>query len=67
MLAEHIAGSLNNQADHLSRNQLEQLFLKMHKTAEISPSYDDPCILQLLLHHQQDWTSPAWTHIFVQR
>jgi len=68
MTAEHIAGSLNNRADHLSRNQLEQFF-KIHKTANSSPSYVDPCILQWLLHHQQEWTSPACTHhfnIFVQ-
>ena len=67
--AVHIAGSLNNFADNLSRNQID-LFFKAHKTASTSPSYVDPCLLQWLLHHRQDWTSPAWTHqfnTFVQR
>ena len=33
MTAEHIVGSLNNRADHLSRNQLER-FLKMYKNCK---------------------------------
>jgi len=42
--AVHIAGSLNNLADNLSRNQID-LFFKAHKTASAPPSFVDPCLL----------------------
>ena len=67
--ANHITGSSNTLADHLSRNQ-QGLFLTMHKTAHSEPLYVDSFLLQWLMNPQQDWMSPAWTqqfNSFVQR
>ena len=69
LVSEHIPGSVNNRADHLSRNQIA-LFHASHKTANSLPSNVHSSLLQWLLHPQLDWTSPHWTHqfsSFVQR
>ncbi len=62
-IAEHVPGSLNTLADHLSRNLLSSFLLK-------APSMDPkatpipPEVITLLLDSKLDWLSETWTSLF---
>ena len=63
LVAQHIPGTCNALADHLSRNQLS----KFHKKFPSASKHALPVslsLLQWLLDTQVDWTSEHWTQIF---
>ena len=63
LVAQHIPGTRNTLADHLSRNQLNEFqkkFLSANKHASPVPF----SLLQWLLDTQVDWTSEHWTQLF---
>ncbi len=61
--AVHLAGSDNELADALSRNNLPY-FLSNHPQAICSPSRIPPALLDLLIYAKPDWTSPSWSKAF---
>ena len=64
LVAQHIPGTCNTLADHLSRNQLN----KFHKKFPSANEYASPVpfsVLQWLLDTQVDWTSEHWTQLFI--
>ena len=61
--AQHIPGTRNTLADHLSRNQLHE-FYKKSPLASRHPSHVPFSLLQWLLYKHMDWTSDRWTQLF---
>ena len=61
--AIHLAGSDNAIADAISRNNLPYVFLHFPQ-ANSSPCPIPPALLDLLIHHKPDWTSPHWNKMF---
>ena len=61
--AIHLAGSDNAIPDAISRNNLPYFFLHFPQ-ANSSPCPIPPALLDLLIHHKPDWTSPHWNKMF---
>ena len=61
--AEHIAGSCNDKADDLSRNNLSAFLSKVPDT-DSSPSQVPPLLYNLLLSRDLDWLFPNWASQF---
>ena len=57
--AVHISGQLNTGADDLSQDRAGH-FLAAYPSASPHPTQVPPQVLDLLLSHQADWTSPQW-------
>ena len=63
LCAQHVAGSLNQSADALSRNNLQQFFF-LHPQAQPMPEHI-PCeVIRLATTTDLEWTSPAWRALF---
>ena len=61
--AEHIAGSNNFVADHLSRNNM-QSFFSLHLQGSLLPVPLPPPLLQMVASPDLDWTSPHFKEMF---
>ena len=64
MRAMHVPGHLNSWADAISRNNAG-LFLSQATEASRSPSPVSLQLMDLLLRQKSDWTSEAWSQLFV--
>lgn len=62
IMIEHIAGSLNQTADHLSRDNIKKFF-QLHPQAEQNPTHL-PAELLELISETPDWTSQKFTQLF---
>ena len=62
--AVHIAGVDNIAADALSRNKPD-VFWSCSPQASPAPSVIPQSLLEMLLHHQPDWTSSSWRRMFL--
>ena len=63
LVASHVPGALNHLADALSRNNAP-LFLVSTPQASHFPTPVPKGLLQVLVHQQPDWMSPAWVNGF---
>ncbi len=61
--ARHIAGTLNDSADALSRNNLSRFF-STNPQALPHPCPVQQELLDLVFNHKLLWTSPTWTKLF---
>ena len=64
MRAVHVPGHLNSWADAISQNNAG-LFLSQATEASRSPSPVPLPLVDLLLRQKPDWTSEAWSRLFV--
>ena len=60
----HIRGRENVLADALSRNNL-RMFLHSCPQAQREPTYLPPALQELLMLSRPDWTSTAWTQLWI--
>ena len=60
---QHIPGSSNLAADHLSRNQLPKFFSYVPQASPL-PTLLRPTVLQLVTTSCLDWTSPDFKKLF---
>ena len=61
--AKHLPGINNEIADALSRNNLPFFFAHYSQALPL-PSPIPLALLNLLVHHRPDWTSPSWSEMF---
>ena len=64
VVARHIPGTQNSLADDLSRDKLSS-FLQARDQVTLSRQSKPPQpLLDMLINHKPDWTSPAWRGMF---
>ena len=64
IVATHIAGSQNTLADHLSRDKLSLFLHELAHTSVTGQSVPPQPLLDMLINHKPDWTSPVWRDLF---
>ena len=62
-LAQHLLGTCNTLADHLSRNQLNEFCKKKLPSANSQASHVPHSLLRSLLDPQMNWTSECWIQL----